>query len=100
TDVYKGTIAPAYTAKFLDSLVGSERLRLATEGAARENIASLIDDLFALKVGNVPVAHADSPSKPPASVEDRLRELKRLNDAGLISKETYLDQQKAILGQQ
>jgi hypothetical protein len=97
TEVYKGTVAPPYTAKFLDSLVGMERLRLATEGAARENISSLIDDLLALKVGNVPVAHKDNSSKPPTSSEDKLRELKRLNDAGLISKEVYLDQQKAIL---
>ena len=30
--------------------------------------------------------------------EEKLRELKRLNDAGLISKEVYLEQQKKILG--
>lgn len=29
--------------------------------------------------------------------EEKLKELKRLNDAGLISKEVYLEQQKAIL---
>ena len=34
-EVYKGTIARPYTAQFLDSLVGAERLRLATEGALR-----------------------------------------------------------------
>jgi len=37
----------------------------------------------------------------PATVarpnEEKLRELKRLNDAGLISKEVYLEQQKSIL---
>jgi hypothetical protein len=32
------------------------------------------------------------------STEDKLKELKRLRDAGLISNEVYLEQQKAILG--
>ena len=31
------------------------------------------------------------------TTEEKLRELKRLNDAGLISREVYLEQQKAIL---
>jgi hypothetical protein len=37
-------------------------------------------------------------SQPVAQThEEKLRELKRLNDAGLISKEVYLEQQKTIL---
>lgn len=32
------------------------------------------------------------------SIEDKLKDLKRLRDAGLISNEVYLEQQKAILG--
>lgn len=33
----------------------------------------------------------------PQSPEEKLRELKRLFDAGLVSKETYTDQQRAVL---
>jgi len=32
------------------------------------------------------------------STEDKLKELKRLHDAGLISNDVYLERQRAILG--
>ncbi len=32
------------------------------------------------------------------SIEDKLKDLKRLHDAGLISNEVYLERQRAILG--
>lgn len=44
----------------------------------------------------VPPVQASAP--PVQSQEDRLRELKRLHDTNLISKEVYLERQKAILG--
>ena len=69
---------------------------------------------FELLVTPTPVSHQNA-SQPPIAIpqavtptriqpfvavqstEDKLKELKRLNDAGLISKEVYLEQQKAIL---
>ena len=48
--VYTKTITLPYTAKFSDAFAGYERLRLANEGAARENIKQLIDELIALKL--------------------------------------------------
>jgi hypothetical protein len=41
------TIETPYTAKLGDSFLGYERLRLATEGAVRENITALIKQLLA-----------------------------------------------------
>ena len=41
-----------YTAKFSDSFLGAERLRLANEGAVKVNIQALIDDLNGLKLPN------------------------------------------------
>jgi hypothetical protein len=40
------TIESPYTAQFGDALLGTERLRLANEGAMRENIAALIKRLI------------------------------------------------------
>ena len=62
-EVFRTTIGVPYTARLLDALYGAERLRLATEGAARQNISKLIDDLFVLRTGIVPIARAASPSK-------------------------------------
>lgn len=46
----------------------------------------------------VTVTTATTQTQPAVQTqEEKLRELKRLNDAGLISKEVYLDQQKKIL---
>ena len=43
------TITLPYTAKFRDSLIGVERLRLANEGAARTNIQRLVEWLATYK---------------------------------------------------
>ena len=45
----KVIVAP-YTAKFGDSLLGVERLKLANEGAIRTNISNLLDDLYRLRL--------------------------------------------------
>jgi len=44
--IYNKEIYSTYTAKFSESFNFSERLRLANEGAARENIKKLINDLY------------------------------------------------------
>ncbi|MEM9678091.1 MAG: hypothetical protein AAF890_08540 [Pseudomonadota bacterium] len=43
--VFQRTITAPYTAKFSDSLLAVERLRLANEGSARENIRKFIEAL-------------------------------------------------------
>lgn len=52
-DVFAKTITVPYTASFGDALLGVERLRLANEGAIRENITQLIDDIFRLDIQSV-----------------------------------------------
>jgi hypothetical protein len=47
--IYNKNISSSYTAKFSEALMAAERLRLANEGAARENIKKLIDDLCKLQ---------------------------------------------------
>ena len=96
-EVFNRTVAVPYTAKFGDALMGVERLKLANEGAIRTNISQLIEELFRLKIDNVSISASTSPI-PSKSNEEKLKELKRLNDAGLISKDVYLSQQKSILG--
>ena len=49
-EVYGKTVTVSSTAKMSDAFVGTERLRLANEGAIRENIKSLMNDLIALKL--------------------------------------------------
>lgn len=51
-EVYGRVIQIGYTAKFSDSFLGTERLRLANEGAVKVNIQALIDDLNGLKLPN------------------------------------------------
>lgn len=48
-EVYAKVIPSSYTAKFSDAFAGTERLRLANEGAAKTNIQTLIDELLALE---------------------------------------------------
>ena len=43
--VFQKTISADYTAKFSDHLIGVERLRLANEGSARENIKRFLASL-------------------------------------------------------
>ena len=44
--VFHKIIKTPYTAKMSDSLIGITRLKMANEGAARENIKKLINDLY------------------------------------------------------
>ena len=46
--IYQRVIERPYTAQFGDAFIGTERLKLANEGAIRANIEMLIGDLFAL----------------------------------------------------
>jgi hypothetical protein len=48
--VYSKSIVAPYTAQWNDAFVGTERLRLANEGAIKANITKLMDDLLQLKV--------------------------------------------------
>lgn len=89
--VFNRTISPPYTATMGDAVLGVTRLKLANEGAVRTNISQLIDELLALKIEGVTVA----PSVEAA--EEKLKELKRLKDAGLITNDVYLERQKVIL---
>jgi hypothetical protein len=48
--VYEENILAPYTATMSDALYGVERLRLANEGSARENISRLIARLYQLNI--------------------------------------------------
>lgn len=95
-EVINRTVAVPYTAMLGDALVGAERLRLANEGAIRTNFSQLFEELLRLKIDNVSVK---TPAQPTASLSnaEKLKELKRLKDAGLIGADVYLAQQKEIL---
>jgi len=45
-EVFSKVIAGTFTAKFSDAFVGTERLKLANEGAARTNIQLLVGELL------------------------------------------------------
>ena len=94
-EIFQRTVAVPYTAKMGDAFSGVERLKLANEGAIRTNISQLIDELFRLKIDGVAVQTQGI--NPTQASEEKLKELKRLNDAGLISKDVYLEQQQSIL---
>lgn len=47
-EIFSKVINASYTAKMSDAFVGSERLRLANEGAAKANIKLLTDELLRL----------------------------------------------------
>ena len=49
-EIFSRSIPTPYTAKIGDAFVGSERLKLANEGAIRKNIEELIAELLRLKV--------------------------------------------------
>lgn len=51
--VMQKSFSTPYTAKMGDAFVGTERLRLANEGAVRQNIAQLIAELTQFKVSEV-----------------------------------------------
>ena len=48
--IYSRKITTPYTAKFSDDFIAATRLQDANEGAARENIAELIKDLYKLRI--------------------------------------------------
>lgn len=54
-DLFNKVISVPYTAAMSDAFLGTERLRLANEGAVRVNITQLIDELFALQIPSVSV---------------------------------------------
>jgi hypothetical protein len=91
-EVFQKTVVAPYTAKFGDAFVAVERLKLANEGAIRTNISQLIDELFRLKIDGVAIEQG-----APQSREEKLKELKRLSNAGLITNDVYLERQKEIL---
>jgi len=96
-EIYQRTISLPYTAKWGDAFMGVERLKLANEGAIKTNITQLIDDLFNLKLDGLVINGQPLKIIAPQTNEEKLIELKRLSDAGLITKDVYLEQQKAIL---
>jgi hypothetical protein len=51
--VFEQTLVTPYTAAWSDAFLGSERLKLANEGAIRANIQRLIETLVGLKVAAV-----------------------------------------------
>lgn len=55
-EVYNRSVSLPYTAPFNAAFIGTERLRIANEGAVRVNIAKLIDDLIAMGTSNVAVS--------------------------------------------
>ena len=52
-EILNRRVSLPYTASMTDAFAGTERLRIANEGAVRVNITKLIDELFALKVDQV-----------------------------------------------
>ena len=52
-EVLNRTVALPYTAAWNSSFIGTERLRLANEGAIRTNIGKIIDELFTVRVDGV-----------------------------------------------
>jgi hypothetical protein len=57
-EVFSRTITLPYTAAFSDAFIGSERLKLANEGAIRTNIAALIEALGSQKLASLTVVTA------------------------------------------
>ena len=51
--LWSNTLTTPYTANFGDALLGAERLKLANEGAIRNNIGALIDALLQVKVAGI-----------------------------------------------
>ncbi|OZG74786.1 hypothetical protein BTA51_05610 [Hahella sp. CCB-MM4] len=54
--IFKQSIQAPYTATVGDSFIAIERLRLANEGSARENISQLLNKLAELKIDSNQVA--------------------------------------------
>lgn len=54
-EVLNRTVSLPYTAAWNSSFVGTERLRLANEGAIKANIAKIIEELFAVRADVVAI---------------------------------------------
>lgn len=52
-EVLNRRVSLPYTASLSSAFVGTERLRIANEGAVKVNIAKLIDELIAMKIDQV-----------------------------------------------
>jgi hypothetical protein len=57
--VFDKPISSSYTATVGDAFLGYERLRLANEGAAKNNISQLIDELYRLELQSDDISLAD-----------------------------------------
>lgn len=66
------------------------------EPDANTQSAEEVQAAFAAASGSASAQAAAPAATPTASAEERLRELKRLHDAGLITKDVYLEQQRKI----
>lgn len=55
-EIFTEALSTSYTAKFGDSIIAVERLKLANEGAARVNITKLIEKLYELKINTSDVS--------------------------------------------
>ena len=97
--VYEKTLSTPYTAAFGDALYGVTRLRLANEGAVRENIKAFLIDLARLNLsasGRLP--SSGTGTKYKRSVEERIKALDNLRKNGLITEEEYIRELHQILG--
>ena len=54
-EVYKRSVVVPYTAKMGDAFVGTERLKLANEGAMRASITTFISDLQQVKLAELSI---------------------------------------------
>lgn len=54
-EVLNRTVSLPFTAAWNSSFIGTERLRLANEGAIRVNIGKIIDEIFAIRADQVVV---------------------------------------------
>lgn len=54
-EVLNRTVTLPYTAEWNSSFIGTERLRLANEGAIRVNIGKIIEEIFAVRADQVAV---------------------------------------------
>jgi outer membrane murein-binding lipoprotein Lpp len=52
-EVLNRTVSLPFTAEWSSSFIGTERLRLANEGAIRVNIGKIIDELFTIRADQV-----------------------------------------------
>ena len=50
--IFSKLITSPYTATFSDAAMGVERLKIANEGSARENITTLVGELYQLDINS------------------------------------------------